>query len=222
MELFPAADDAAWEVIKRFISECDYYIVIVGGRYGSVGADGESYTEMEYDYAVKAGLPILAFLHGDPGGIPAKKTEATDDGKAALRAFRDKIEAAHHAKYWKVTEGLSGLVAISMSQLKTIRPRVGWVRGDQVADESAAQEILKLRKKIDELDAHIAQSELTPPPGTEDLAQGEETIPVHFHCEVNNSWIDTQEDFSWNTILSILGPILIIHATEATPKNKAV
>jgi hypothetical protein len=54
---------------------------------------------MEYDYAVGAGLPVLAFLHGDPGSIPASKTESGDEGKAALRAFRDKIETARHAKY---------------------------------------------------------------------------------------------------------------------------
>jgi hypothetical protein len=61
MELFPAADDESWELIKRFIAGCDCYIVVVGGRYGSVGEDRKSYTEMEYDYAVAAGLPVLAF-----------------------------------------------------------------------------------------------------------------------------------------------------------------
>ena len=49
MELFPAADDDSWTHIKRFIAECDYYIVIVGGRYGSIGPTGKSYTEMEYE-----------------------------------------------------------------------------------------------------------------------------------------------------------------------------
>jgi hypothetical protein len=63
MELFPAADDDSWTLIKRFIAGCDYYVVIIGGRYGSKAPSGRSYTEMEYDYAVEAGLPILAFLH---------------------------------------------------------------------------------------------------------------------------------------------------------------
>src|ERR1035441_6796733 len=90
MELFPAADYDSWTHIKRFIAGCDYYVVIVGGRYGSRGPTGKSYTEMEYDYAVEAGLPALAFLHKDPGTIPANKTEPTDDGKVALCAFRKK------------------------------------------------------------------------------------------------------------------------------------
>jgi hypothetical protein len=87
MELFPAADDAAWKVIKRFIAGCDYYIVIVGGRYGSKGPRKKSYTEMEYDYAVAEGLPVLAFLHGDPGVIPANKTEGTDEASRRSRPF---------------------------------------------------------------------------------------------------------------------------------------
>jgi hypothetical protein len=220
MELFPAADDESWELIKRFIAGCDYYIVIVGGRYGSVGADGKSYTEMEYDYAVDAGLPVLAFLHGDPGKIVADKTEDTNEGKTALAAFREKIEAGRHAKYWTFSKELSGLVALGMSSLMKTKPRVGWVRGDQVADESAAQEILRLRKRIDELDAQIAQSALTAPPGTEGLAQGEETISLHFRYELHGKYTDGQATFSWNDILSILGPILIIQASEHDLKEK--
>ena len=215
MELFPAADDESWELIKRFIASCDYYIVIVSGRYGSVGADGRSYTEMEYDYAVEAGLPVLAFLHGDPGKIVADKTEATDEGKTALRAFREKIEAARHAKYWTFSKELPGLVALGMSSLMKIKQRVGWVRADQVADESAAQEILGLRKRIDELDAQIAQNVLSAPEGAKNLSQGDETISIRFKFEAFNKTNLRVLTLSWNQILSIVGPILVVEANEA-------
>ena len=56
MELFPAADEEQWEFIKRVIDDCDYYLLIIGGRYGSTTADGVSYTEREYDYAVASVL----------------------------------------------------------------------------------------------------------------------------------------------------------------------
>ena len=36
MELFPASNDTQWTWIKKVIDESDYYIVIVGGRYGSI------------------------------------------------------------------------------------------------------------------------------------------------------------------------------------------
>jgi hypothetical protein len=62
MELFPAADEDQWTLIKNVIDECDYYIVIVGGRYGSVGNGGLSYTEMEYRYALENGKPRYSIL----------------------------------------------------------------------------------------------------------------------------------------------------------------
>ena len=42
MELFPAADEEQFEFIKRVIDDCDYYLLIIGGRYGSTTADGIS------------------------------------------------------------------------------------------------------------------------------------------------------------------------------------
>jgi len=37
MELFPAADEDQWTLIRKVIDDCDYYIVIIAGRYGSCG-----------------------------------------------------------------------------------------------------------------------------------------------------------------------------------------
>src|SRR6185437_8296683 len=51
MELFPSADEETWEFIKRQIQNADYYVVVLAGRYGSITADGLSWTEKEYDYA---------------------------------------------------------------------------------------------------------------------------------------------------------------------------
>ena len=66
MELFQAGDETQWDYIKKRILECDYYIVIVGERYGSEGPDGKSYTQMEYEFAVASGVPVAAFpLHKD-------------------------------------------------------------------------------------------------------------------------------------------------------------
>ena len=43
MELFPASNAELFEFIKRIIDDCDYYILIVWGRYGSLSEDGISY-----------------------------------------------------------------------------------------------------------------------------------------------------------------------------------
>ncbi len=36
MELFPAVDDSAWRLIQDVIDSSDYYVLIIGGRYGSL------------------------------------------------------------------------------------------------------------------------------------------------------------------------------------------
>ena len=37
--------------------------------------DNVSYTEKEYEYAVSKGIPVLAFLHGEPEAIPVGRTD---------------------------------------------------------------------------------------------------------------------------------------------------
>ena len=63
MELFPAADEEQWLFIKKVIDDCDYYLLVLGGRYGSTTSDGISYTEKEFDYAVSIGLKVVALIH---------------------------------------------------------------------------------------------------------------------------------------------------------------
>src|ERR1043166_5779579 len=72
MEMFPAADEDSWSLIKEVIDDSDYYVVILAGRYGSTTEEHIGFTEREYDYAASVGKPILAFLHEDPSKIIAK------------------------------------------------------------------------------------------------------------------------------------------------------
>jgi hypothetical protein len=73
MEQFPASDKDSWALIQRFIDQCDYYIVIVAGKYGSTLPDGTSYTENEYNYAISKNIPVLAFLHKDVNTLEGSK-----------------------------------------------------------------------------------------------------------------------------------------------------
>jgi hypothetical protein len=92
MELFPATDQDQLAYIKRIIDRSDYYVVMVAGRYGSRADDGVSFTEKEFDYAVSKGIPVLAFLHADPGSIPVNKVETAPDAVKKLEAFPRSIE----------------------------------------------------------------------------------------------------------------------------------
>lgn len=65
MEMFSAANEEQWQIIKEAIDDSDYYVLIVANKYGSVIETGEdagiSYTEKEFNYAVEKGIPVLAF-----------------------------------------------------------------------------------------------------------------------------------------------------------------
>jgi uncharacterized protein DUF4062 len=129
MELFPAADATQVKVIQRAIDRCDYYVVIVAGRYGSSDESNLSYTEQEFDYAVRKGIPVLAFVHGDPDSIPAGKTDQSDDARKRLEAFRNKVSTGRIRNEWLNPDELAGKVTLALVNAIKTNPRPGWVRG---------------------------------------------------------------------------------------------
>lgn len=206
MELFPAANDYSWTHIQRFIAECDYYVVIVGGRYGSKAKTGKSYTEMEYDYAVEVGLPTLAFLHENPGTIPANKTEPNDDGKVALAAFRKKIESTRHVKYWSSSGDLATKVALGVVLLINNKPGVGWVRGSELAGEGLKDELLRLRREIDSLNVELTVAkDRAAPEGVEDLAQGSERTNITIDFEPSD-YGSLSLELRWDSLMRAILP----------------
>jgi hypothetical protein len=66
MELFAAGDRSLMEVIERWIDESDVFLLILGGRYGSIEPEsGKSYIALEYEYAQKQGKPFFAVVIED-------------------------------------------------------------------------------------------------------------------------------------------------------------
>src|SRR5258705_4469674 len=63
MELFSAGDESQMAVIERWIDESDVYLLILGGRYGSIDKKtGKSYTHLEYEYASMKKKPLFAVV----------------------------------------------------------------------------------------------------------------------------------------------------------------
>ena len=219
MELFPAADEDQWSLIKGVIDDCDYYIVIIAGRYGSAGPDEVSYTEMEYRYAVENGKPVAAFLHSDPDSIPRVFTETTEKGMAKLQAFRELVQRKM-CKNWSTPHELGSVVARSLNQLKKKHPGVGWVRGDQVPEREATAEILDLRKQVERLENMLQKVRTEAPPGTEHFAQGDDSFEISFWGKIWAVYgLDKKEEplqasLSWNQIFYTVSPLLIDESNE--------
>jgi len=214
MELFPAADEDQWTLIQRVIDDCDYYIVIVGGRYGTLSPDGISYTQKEYEYAVQQGKPVMGFTHSDPGSIPAAKSELDKVAQEKLADFK-KLVQQKMCKSWSTPPELGSVVSRSLVQLIKRNPAIGWVRGNLVPDESASQEILKLRKHVEELESALDSAGNQPPAGTEVLAQGNDEFLLRLDYHEPSDTLETHKvKMSWHEIIALLGPYLIDEASE--------
>lgn len=215
MELFPASDLSQWELIKTVINESDYYVLIIGGRYGSVHEQtGLSFTEMEYDYASSIEIPILGFVRKDISQIPVRDSEQDSSKRQQLGRFRDKVMNRICRQYDEASD-LGMLVMKSLMSETRTNPRIGWVRGNQargeediarekaLIDDLSKQErrIKKLERKIRDLSVPL--SDIDP----EQISQGEDAygLTVMFQ-DKNKRHVANNVDLSWDEIFSVIGP----------------
>lgn len=222
MELFPAADEDQWSLIKGVIDDCDYYIVIIGGRYGSIGPKGFSYTEMEYRYALEKGKPIIAFLHKDPERLPKNKTEKLPENQKKFEDFRN-FAQQKMCKFWEDAKDLGSVVSRSLINLQKKHPGIGWVKGNLASSKDAEIEILRLKQEIEKLRTS-SETYMTAPIGAEKYAQGEDTVKIGYDFsstdseKKEHSW-SHDADISWNKIFYWILPVMLDSATDTALKN---
>lgn len=129
MEMFSADDTAQWEVIRKTIDVSDYYILIIGFRYGSETQEGISFTEKEYDYAVEKKIPILAFIKDR--NCSTSKSER-DENQDKVNNLICKVQKMRET--WKNIDELSYKVAASLYKQFVTNPQKGWVRNEIFTD----------------------------------------------------------------------------------------
>ena len=218
MELFPAADEEQWEFIKRIIDDCDYYLLIIGGRYGSTTAEGISYTEKEYDYAMDKGLKVIALLHEDPDLIPAGKTDKDPKLLEKLAQFRAKVAKNRLVKYWKTAGELPGLVSLSLSKTIKTYPAVGWVRATAAGSSELLSEINILRKQNEELHSKLKLLDHQPDIAIQNIAEMEETIQLYGKHKSNRDAYEREwkHEITWKELFSLIAPYLLEHPNDSS------
>jgi hypothetical protein len=218
MEYFNASDQSQWDVIKSLIDECDYYVLIIAGRYGSVEPkSGKSYTQLEYEYARSIGVPTIAFLYNNPENLPNKDVEKEHVDE--LNSFKEEVKK-HMVKYWSSPTNLSGQVVLSLNQLFKTHKRIGWIRADEKSSAEQNKELLRLREENEKLQKKIHLIEENAPEGTEDLCQGEDEFEIHVS---GNLEFFTNENFvykmTWNEICRVVLPHLVSSCWENEMKE---
>ena len=216
MEYFNASDQSQWDVIKSLIDECDYYVLIIAGRYGSVEPkSGKSYTQLEYEYARSIGVPTIAFLYNNPENLPSKDVEKEHVDE--LNSFKEEVKK-HMVKYWNSPTNLSGQVVLSLNQLFKTHKRIGWMRADEKSSAEQNKELLRLREDNEKLLEKIKLLEESAPEGTDDFCQGDDEFVLQISATViddDRRYYDYDFDceleykMSWNDICKAILPHLV-------------
>lgn len=218
MELFPAADEEQWEFIKKVINDCDYYLLLIGGRYGSTTHDGVSYTEKEFDYAIEKGLKVVAFVHQNPGNIQSSKSETNSDSRDKLALFREKVTEGRLVKFWNNAEELPGLVALSLTKTIKMYPAIGWVRANQISNEELLTELNQLRKENKKILKEKSQIIMQPQTiDTEGIVSLDTLFGIHGKCKISDQK-ETESvwsiQLSWKELFISIAPFLSKRLTD--------
>ena len=227
MELFPASNDEQFEFIKKIIDDCDYYVLIVGGRYGSLSEEGISYTEKEFEYAKVKDLPILAFLHNDLDSIPLGKSEKDQKKREMLNRFREKVSTGRLIQFWNNSEELAGKVATSLSMAIFQYPAIGWVRANLQSTVESLQQENELRKEITGLKDYVSKLEgkLAENESLKDLASLDDIVIIRLQ---HTKWspalrMDVTKKYnleiSWGELFESFAPRLMGNPNEMHAKK---
>lgn len=227
MELFPAADSQAWQYIENVINESDYYVLIVGGKYGSIEQEsGLSYTEIEYRHARKIGKPILSFVASDDALKNVDKIERDPIAAQKLKEFRDFVLTNRMCKFWNSSSDLGAKVSRGLVQLMRVQPAIGWVRKAELTSLGET-EILQLKNRILELEIANAALRTLEKQNTYFSLQGEEMLTLDFQLLVWQEKIGRETpikdlvprgkfvmEVAWRKLAGAMAPLLV---RETTP-----
>lgn len=170
MEMFNAGNDQQWKIITDRIDSSDYYVLILGQRYGSILDRGKekgiSCTEREYRYATKKNIPVIAFLLSDDADIKKSTVETDPDKANRLEAFKTDVKSHHMVEWFKSPEEFAKDVTNSLYLAFDDGERPGWYRSDdesvkKIAEENAelSKENRLLRERISELERKASDRE---------------------------------------------------------------
>ncbi|WP_153731758.1 DUF4062 domain-containing protein [Sporosarcina obsidiansis] len=151
MELFKSDDKSQKEIIKRWIDESDVYMLILGGRYGSIDKEtGLSYTHWEYNYAGEVGKPRFAVvidgaaLEEKVRMIGSSVIERNDP--ALYEEFKGEV-LSKICKFYSDLKDIKITVLESLKEYESNPELYGWVSGREVRSIEKLEQIDVLESK---------------------------------------------------------------------------
>lgn len=221
MEHFVATNEEQFNYIKRLLDETDYYVVIIGNRYGSQADDGISYTEKEFDYAVNLGIPVIACIHSNPDALPVNKSGTKSSERQKLNKFRNKVMHHRMVSYfsWENPSDLSAEIAVALINTISDYPRPGWERVISYENSDLLNQINDLRIENNKLKAMLDNEKQT----NQKLVM--EVPWKEFRSFKGYSkWEEYQDIYipvtlTWEQIFSIIAPIIVVRRSIPAVDN---
>jgi len=158
MEMFSAADEEQWEIIRETIDSSDYYVLIIGHRYGSVIEEGEyagmSYTQKEFRYALEQKIPVLAFLIDSCVAVTPDKMEQDADKREKLKQFIEEVKDGRTVQWWTSKDDLANKVMNSLNKQTYRGKRSGWIRTQSLEEDDLKRKIVELDQTVKDLNVN--------------------------------------------------------------------
>lgn len=152
MELFSAGEESQMAVIRRWIDESDAYLLLLGGRYGSIDkVSGKSYTHLEYEYAVEKGKALFALVITDEHLEAKNRKKGSQvlerENYQKLKDFKSLV-TNKLVKFWSDKRDIQLAIMQTLSDFDRRPELVGWVPGSESTNSGAiAEEIARLTKE---------------------------------------------------------------------------
>ncbi|SFC14688.1 DUF4062 domain-containing protein [Clostridium uliginosum] len=200
MELFKAGNTSQLETIKKWINESDLYMLILGGRYGSIEPIlGKSYTQIEYEYALEKGIPVFAVVLDDSflyRKAADKSYEVFEkDNKEKYNEFKEFVMT----KIIKIVDDCKDIqIAIkdSIVELENDYPLCGWVRASEIEDSTKIikenNRLLKENEKLKNQFAKIKEQDKLSKFGYEEIKR----VLKKKTIKISGEYFDDKKDFN--------------------------
>jgi len=169
MELFSAGDRTQMEVIKRWIDESDVFLLILGGRYGTVETSSQkSYTHLEYEYALEKGKALFAVVANQKSLEERIKTSKLglqlmeQENQHKLKEFRKVVCSDKIVKFWSDSKDIELAILKTLSEFSRREELIGWIPGNQAVNTEElarlAKENSELREQVSNLSSQLANN----------------------------------------------------------------
>lgn len=151
MELFTAGDESQMDVIKQWIEESDVFLLILGGRYGSIEPNtGKSYTQLEYEHAIRLGKPVFACVVRDAALEARVRSHGTSamerENPEKLKEFKAKV-LQRMSGFWNDSKDIKIIIGPALSEISRHDRLAGWVRSDSGSSVDSVIQLVTPRRK---------------------------------------------------------------------------